>query len=162
MSPNTTLASYFFNNGHQSPAIKSFRGDDVYISCLEGYYEGFNGGVTSWVEHAHNNWTLDAVKGGYDAAVDSGARVWWCPAVEDRDGCSAEETLKFMGTLEGPNDSKLVATGLAWDAMGGSSSTDSERMKEAVKSVARSKCLLYCQLISETGSYKSKLLQFIT
>ena len=50
----------------------------IYISCLEGYFEGLNVGVTSYVEHAHNKWNAEVVEPGHNVAVDSGARVWWC------------------------------------------------------------------------------------
>ncbi|OJJ79800.1 uncharacterized protein ASPGLDRAFT_69911 [Aspergillus glaucus CBS 516.65] len=65
-------------DSHMSPATAAFTPDVVYISSLEGYIEGLHGGVTSYVEHAHNNWKADVVEPGFDAAVDSGARVWWC------------------------------------------------------------------------------------
>ena len=51
MGPNKTLAEYFSIASQFSPAIKLFSPDDVYVSCLEGYYEALNGGVTSIVEH---------------------------------------------------------------------------------------------------------------
>lgn len=54
MGPNTTLAEYFTIASQFSSATKLFSSQDVYISCLEGYYEGLNGGTTSFVEHVSN------------------------------------------------------------------------------------------------------------
>lgn len=51
MGPNTTLAEYFTIASQFSSAIKLFSAQDIYVSCLEGYYEGLNGGVTSFLEH---------------------------------------------------------------------------------------------------------------
>lgn len=59
-----------------SPVTAAFTPDDVYISSLEGYLEGLHGGVTSYVEHAHNNWNAAVVEPGFNAAVNSGARDW--------------------------------------------------------------------------------------
>jgi hypothetical protein len=59
-------------------AKDSFSAHDVYISSLEGYLEGLNSGTTSFVEHAASNWRDDVVMPGYEAARDSGARIWWC------------------------------------------------------------------------------------
>ena len=72
-------------------ATKAFTAEDVYISSLEGYLEGLNAGVTSYVDHAHNNWCREEVERGYKAAVDSGARVWWCYDIAPSDGFSVEE-----------------------------------------------------------------------
>lgn len=54
MGPNTTLAEYFTIASQFSSATRLFSSQDVYISCLEGYYEGLNGGTTSFVEHVSN------------------------------------------------------------------------------------------------------------
>jgi cytosine/adenosine deaminase-related metal-dependent hydrolase len=133
MAPNTTLAGYFISYGQYSPAIASFSPEDVYISCLEGYIEGLNGGVTSYVEHAHYSSAIDAVKQQYEATVDSGARVYWCFAVEDREQCSAEDQLNYMRELNKRGQDKLVSLGLAWDGMGRAEAEDRERMKKVAK-----------------------------
>lgn len=62
MGPNTTLAEYFAIASQFSPAIKFFSPNDIYISCLEGYYEGLNGGTTSFVEHVSRSITEKSVK----------------------------------------------------------------------------------------------------
>ena len=118
-----------------SPVIKSFSPQDIYISCLEGYYEGLNGGVTSYIDHAHNNWDLEAFKRGYDAAVDSGARIWWCPSVEDREGSYAKDQWDFMSTLgtRTKDQHPLVSLGLAYDSFGGYGSGDDNVTKDMIK-----------------------------
>ena len=135
MAPDTTLAEYFLSNSPWSPAIKGFSKDDIYISSLEGYLEGLNGGVTSYVEHAHSNWDRDAVKGPYDAAVDSGARVWWCHSVEDREGISAQEQWDYIGTLgdRTKDNHPLVTLGLAYDGLHAESQDDVNHTKEMVR-----------------------------
>lgn len=132
LAPNATLSEYFTHYGQYSPTIKSFSAEDVYLSSLAGYYEGLNGGVTSYVEHAHNCWSIDAVKRGYDAAVDSGARIWWCASVEDRDDCSAQETTGYMRSLA---RQPLVTPGLAYDDLGTASPDQVEKTKEIVKTL---------------------------
>jgi cytosine/adenosine deaminase-related metal-dependent hydrolase len=87
LGPDATLAQYFFNYSQASPIAKSFSPEDVYISSLAGYAEGLNAGVTTFMDHAHNSWNLDAVQRGFDATNDSGGgRVWWCPAAADAYG----------------------------------------------------------------------------
>ena len=70
MGSNMTLAEYFVQASQFSPAITHFSPEDIYISCLEGYYEGLNGGVTAFVEHSHNNWDMAVFEKGWGAAVD--------------------------------------------------------------------------------------------
>lgn len=72
MGPNTTLAEYFTIASQFSSAIKLFSSQDVYISCLEGYYEGLNGGVTSFLEHVS---TMRSVTGGYVEAPPIRPRI---------------------------------------------------------------------------------------
>ena len=138
LGPNTTLGEYIFCFSQMGPITKSDSADDVYISCLEGYYEGLNGGVTTYVDHSHNTWDPAVVKRGWDAAVDGGARVWWCPNVENRGSCTAKEQLDFMKTLgdRTKDNHPLVSLGLAYDAFSGSSESDVEHMKGVVKLVS--------------------------
>lgn len=120
MGPNVTLAEYFSWVSQRSPATALFTPDNIHTSCLEGYMEGLHAGVTSFVEHAHNNWSAGAVEPGLDAAVQSGARVWWCYDVMQRDGFSRSEqweALERVGRLIGPDS--LVQMGLAVDGLSG-------------------------------------------
>ncbi|KAL4801190.1 hypothetical protein BDV18DRAFT_167621, partial [Aspergillus unguis] len=113
---NINLSQYF---GWINPAIQNaaaaFTPDDIHISSLEGYIEGINAGVTSYVEHAHNNWSAGVMQSGYRAAVDSGARVWWCYDVADRDGFSRDEQWDAYEKLK--QDSSLVSAGLSLDGL---------------------------------------------
>lgn len=101
IGPNVFLSQYFEWLDHMSPATAAFTPDVVYISSLEGYLEGLHGGVTSYVEHAHNNWKAEVVEPGFDAAVDSGARVWWCYDVAEREGFEMKEQREVMGRIGG-------------------------------------------------------------
>lgn len=103
-----------------SPATAAFTPDDVYISSLEGYLEGLHGGVTSYVEHAHNNWNTDVVEPGFDAAVDSGARVWWCYDIADREGFETKEQWEVMGRIgDKVIEGSPVQLGLSVDGLSG-------------------------------------------
>lgn len=95
--PNVTLHDYFLRYGQFSPSVQHFSAEDVYVGTLEGYLESLNAGTTTCVEHAHANWDVGAVRRAYDAAVESGSRVWWCCAAEDREGCAKGEAAGVMG-----------------------------------------------------------------
>ena len=97
LGPDVTLCDYFQRFGQYSPATKSFSAEDVFVSALAGYVEGLNAGTTTVVEHAHANWEPQVVRRGYEAAVESGGRVWWCCAAEEREGCGKEEAGSVMG-----------------------------------------------------------------
>lgn len=129
MGPNVTLAEYFGWTGQFSPATALFTPDDIHTSCLEGYMEGLHAGVTSFVEHAHNNWSREAVEPGLQAAVQSGARVWWCYDVMQRDGFSRSEQwelLEGIGRSIGSEPKSLVQLGLAADGLSGCFREDPE------------------------------------
>jgi len=97
-------------------------------------YESLNGGTTAFLEHAHNNWSIDVVKRGYDAGVQSGARLWWCVAADDRQGITGEEMLDGLAKHRRGNDGGgLVELGLAWDGMGSQSAEEVDRKKHLVK-----------------------------
>ncbi|KAK5718321.1 hypothetical protein LTR17_015674 [Elasticomyces elasticus] len=149
LAPNTTLAEYFGSiielASHQiianssigfsqfSPATKSFSSDVVYTSTLAGLYEALNGGTTSLLEHAHNSWSLAAVTRGYDAGVQSGARLWWCVAADDRDEITGDEMLEGLAKhRQVKDDDGLVELGLAWDAMGSASAEQVEHKKHQI------------------------------
>ena len=135
LAPNTVLASYFISYGQYSPASRSFSADDIYVSSLEGYLEGLNGGVTSYVEHAHSGWAWDVVNRAYEGAADSGARIYWCCALEDFEGCSSEDKINYMRQLKDHSQNKLMSLGIAWDGMGGADTDAVERTKEVTRYV---------------------------
>ncbi|KAK5167766.1 uncharacterized protein LTR77_007465 [Saxophila tyrrhenica] len=134
LAPDTTLAEYFSSYSHYSPLSASFSPEDLYISTLAGILEALNGGTTTLLEHAHNNWSVDAVKRGYDAGVQSGARMWWCCAAEHRNGITDEEMLEALGQRHrSGNEGGLMELGLAWDGMGTQSEEEVERVKGLVR-----------------------------
>ncbi|TKX22243.1 putative amidohydrolase family protein [Elsinoe australis] len=119
LGPNVILASYFdWLSARSRTAIETFSADDVYFSCLEGYLEGLNAGVTSYVEHAHNNWNAGVFDAGHRAATDSGARVWYCPDVSPHDGYSKDEQWeKIRQTFANTSSTSTVLPGLAVDGL---------------------------------------------
>lgn len=166
LGPGITLSEYFFFFSQMSPIIKSYSAEDVYISSLVGYYEGLNAGVTGYIDHAHNNWEMDVIKRGWDAAVDAGARVWWCPNIEDRDGCSEADQLEFMRTLgdRSTDNHPLVSIGLAYDKFTASSPEHVQKTKDDVRSVSISSIDRYSSKSGLTDSpetFTSKLLLYI-
>ncbi|KAF2219778.1 hypothetical protein BDZ85DRAFT_298684 [Elsinoe ampelina] len=119
LGPNVILASYFDWVSHLSPTVvKAFTTDDVYVSALEGYLEGLNAGVTSYVEHAHTNWNAQVVDSGYEAAIDSGARVWWCYDISNREHFSEQEQWsKLRETSAKTEHGATVLPGVALDSL---------------------------------------------
>ncbi|CAI6237429.1 unnamed protein product [Periconia digitata] len=139
LAPDIVLAQYFdWLSQMSSTATKHFTPETVYVSCLEGYLEGLNAGVTSYVDHAHNNWGRDIVKPGYEAAVDSGARVWWCydVTVNNEKFPEMEQWKTFSGIAKEPAPSR-IQFGLSLDGLAGEFSTDTEihlnNLKNATK-----------------------------
>jgi cytosine/adenosine deaminase-related metal-dependent hydrolase len=120
LGPDVVLARYFGDwLWHMSKkTVAAFTPDDVYISCLEGYLEGLNAGVTSFLDHAHHNWGREVVKPGFDAAVDSGARIWWCYDVADREGFPMDEQWEVFGDLvKNVKAGGLVQPGMSLDVV---------------------------------------------
>lgn len=134
IAPDVTLVHYFSWLSQMSEcATTAFTPDDIYISSLEGYLEGLNGGVTSYVDHAHNNWGPGIMESGFDAAVDSGARVWWCYDVNDRENFSKfEQWSKFAAIAKKPRPGS-VAMGLSYDGSAGVSGEQFAIVKENAK-----------------------------
>ncbi|KAJ0115517.1 hypothetical protein J7T55_012797 [Diaporthe amygdali] len=115
-----------------TPAVKAFTPEDIYIGSLEGYLEGLNAGVTSYVEHAHNNWDGAVVKPGYQAAVDSKTRVWWCYDIASRPDFPVEEQWGIISEIAAKISlakateaaTERVCLGLSLDGLSGSSFGD--------------------------------------
>ncbi|KAL6693121.1 hypothetical protein J3F84DRAFT_381667 [Trichoderma pleuroticola] len=76
IASNTSLTEYFSRYGEFFAADK-FTADDVYISQLAGLYEAMNGGVTTLLDHASHTWSASTSYAGFNASIDSGARVFW-------------------------------------------------------------------------------------
>ena len=134
LGPDVFVVQYFLWLSQMSPAIKAWLPGDLYISTLAGYLDGSNGGTTSFIDHAHNNWGLHIMKAGYDAAIDSGARVWWCYDVTPRDNFSVDEQWKAYEKIaaEHIRDS-TVALGISFDGSGRASDEEYARSIEMTK-----------------------------
>lgn len=133
LGPNIVLPHYFSGwlNQYSKTTVSTFTGDDIYISALEGYLEGLHGGVTSYLDHAHNNWSPTVVEPGYNAAKDSGARVWWCYDVADRENFSEKEQWEALSRIAADTDDKsLVQPGLSVDCLAWSFTSDSDNHLE--------------------------------
>ena len=139
MSPDTFIAQYFGWLSQMDQVTASFSPRDIYISTLEGYCEGLNAGVTSFVDHASVNWRRDVIAPSCKAAVDGGARVWWCydlntfnPAqISIEDQC---ETLREVESRPHP-PKRLVSMGFAFDGFDLSTEASVEQMKQIARSV---------------------------
>ncbi|KAL4732964.1 hypothetical protein BDV11DRAFT_214594 [Aspergillus similis] len=118
MGPNINLSQYFGWVSQASPmAQAAFTSDDIYISSLEGYLEGIHAGVTSYVEHAHNNWSAEVMESGYRAAAECGARIWWCYDVAGRDNFPTDSQWAALERLL-KTTQPLVLPGLSLDGLG--------------------------------------------
>ncbi len=137
LAPNPTVASYFLWLGQFSAGKDAYEPEDIYISSLAGLCDALNGGVTSLVEHAHNNWTENIVEAGLNAAVDSGARMWWCYDPHHRDSFPYEEQLKAWKDIVARHRTKpsLVSLGIAYDDLEAASQEDVDNMKALVRFV---------------------------
>ncbi len=124
LGANITLAGYFGTFGQFVPAAaENFTAEDIYVGELAGLYEGLNAGVTSVLDHAHGHWHQDHAEAGIQAAVDSGARVFWGYAFHQTSaGWPVQEQFAHYKTKS--QDAKLrqslVSLGIAYDdfAMG--------------------------------------------
>lgn len=137
LAPDVTLMDYFVRFGQYAPITAHFSKDDVFVSALQGYLEGLNAGTTTCVEHAHANWGVGVLEGAYEAAVQSGSRVWWCCAAEEREGITLKQAREVMGMVternEGEGDA-LVKLGYAWDGLGYVAG-DEQKVEEEKKAI---------------------------
>ena len=138
MAPDIFIAQYFVWLSQMGQATASFSPKDIYLSTLEGYLEGLNAGVTSYVDHASTNWRRDMITPSCEAAIDSGARVWWCYDFNTRNPkLSGEEQLETLQQLETrihAADSQ-VTMGFAIDGFHLSTDEDVERMKQLARDI---------------------------
>ena len=145
MAPDVFIAQYFGWLSQMGQATASFSPEDIYTSTLAGYYEGLNAGVTSFVDHASVNWRRDIITPGFEAAIDGGARVWWCydlntlnPELSVEDQCA---TLQQLESRTQSLDSQ-VTMGFAFDGFNLSTDENVERMKQIAGSVEQT-CLVH-------------------
>lgn len=134
IAPDVTLVHYFDWLSQMSKVARTaFTPEDIYISTLEGYLEGLNGGVTSYVDHAHNNWGAEIMKKGFEATVDSGARVWWCYEPFGSEKFPVEEHWKVYEDLSSRPRPDTVALGVS----SGMGTQGSEEKLQQTKSMMR-------------------------
>lgn len=130
MAPDIFIAQYFGWLSQMGSATRSFSARDVYLSCLEGYCEGLNAGVTSYVEHAASNWSDEVVMPSYEAAKDGGARVWWCHDLPPNNAKQLE-TLENI-SMDISAAGSLVSMGLAPDMFNWSDDAAVHQVKDIV------------------------------
>ncbi|KAK0724245.1 amidohydrolase [Lasiosphaeris hirsuta] len=82
LGSNTSLVEYLHHYGSY-PATGLLTAEDVYLGQLTGIYESLAGGVTTILDHAHHTWSRDTAEAGLQAAVDSGARIFWAYAIQN-------------------------------------------------------------------------------
>ncbi|KAK3345991.1 amidohydrolase [Lasiosphaeria hispida] len=82
LGSNTSLVEYFSRYGAY-PATGLLTPDDVYLGQLTGIYESLAGGVTTILDHAHHTWSSATAEAGLQAAIDSGARIFWAYAIQN-------------------------------------------------------------------------------
>ncbi|EHK20529.1 uncharacterized protein TRIVIDRAFT_223846 [Trichoderma virens Gv29-8] len=120
---NTSLTEYFSRYGEFFAADK-FTADDVYISQLAGLYEAMNGGVTTLLDHASHTWSASTSYAGFNASIESGARVFWAFAFHNTTSLNytiSDQISTFREMAE--NKEALVRDsptelGVAYDAWG--------------------------------------------
>ncbi|KXT15259.1 hypothetical protein AC579_4844 [Pseudocercospora musae] len=130
IAPDVTLLHYFaWLSQSSETAVKGFDSpQDIYISTLEGYLEGLNAGVTSYVDHAHCNWGAGQMEANYEATRDGGARVWWCYEPIEHKLFSKKEQWAKWHEIGKRERSPLVPFGLSFDAFEGGSTDEQYRM----------------------------------
>lgn len=82
LGSNTTLSEYAARYSALA-GLALFTPDDLYISQLTGIYEALAAGVTTILDHAHHTWTRDHAAAGWQASVDSGARIFFAYAFQN-------------------------------------------------------------------------------
>ncbi|KAI1391007.1 amidohydrolase [Hypoxylon trugodes] len=76
LGSNTTLGEYA-NRYSALVGLNLFTPSDIYISQLAGIHEALAAGVTTILDHAHHTWTRDHAAAGWQASVDSSARIFF-------------------------------------------------------------------------------------
>jgi cytosine/adenosine deaminase-related metal-dependent hydrolase len=132
LGPNVTLPHYFPWFSQMGEPAKHLSAEDVYWSSLESYYEALNAGITTILEHAHNVWTPDVIWPGFEAAVDCGARVWWCYDISPSQGFPFEKQRQLLEKAVRIRP-KTVEIGLALDGLSHASPLQMEQVKTMVR-----------------------------
>ena len=122
IASNITLIEYFLRYREAAPQT-GFKAEDVYIGQLAGLYETMNAGVTTTLDHAHHNWSPEAVYAGLNATIESGARVFWSYALHDTMGIAdwtIEQQIPLFKEIAESNlfDNSPAELGIAYDGWG--------------------------------------------
>ncbi|KAI1799886.1 Metallo-dependent hydrolase [Daldinia bambusicola] len=113
--PNTTLPDYLYRYAGAAPS-HMYSADDVYLGQLTGLLEALNAGVTTSLDHAHHIWSKERTDAGFQASVDSGARVYWCHGFTNHGDYSlADQIANFKELAKSNQTSDLVTVGAAFD-----------------------------------------------
>ncbi|OCT47893.1 chlorohydrolase family protein [Cladophialophora carrionii] len=121
LASNTTLAEYVQRYGEFSPAVNAFEPNDIYLGQLAGSLELLHAGTTTVLDHAHGDFSNEALDAALNATLDSGIRTFFAPAIHDLsliNGYSIEDQKAKLLSLV--NDTRLqnndvVSLGLAYD-----------------------------------------------
>ncbi len=135
LGSNVSLVEYWYRYGEFASA-GLLDADDVYISQLTGLYEALNAGVTTTLDHAHHTWSDDTTEAGYQASIDSGARVFWSPAFHNVTNYTTGELMvKFRDIAsKGLHEGTPTSLGISYDFFGPSPDvTEVEALLDLVK-----------------------------
>ncbi|KAF2870090.1 amidohydrolase [Massariosphaeria phaeospora] len=111
---NTTLSDYF-SRYSSSVAQPLFTPEDVYISQKVGILEALNAGTTTILDHAHHTWTREHAVAGYNASIDSGARVYFAYTFQNVTGFTIQDQLKHWRELDAGKTSNLTSLVMSYD-----------------------------------------------
>jgi len=115
LGSNTTLSDYAYRYG--SPVAQPlFSPRDLYISQKVGIFEALNAGTTTILDHAHHTWTREHSEAGYNASIDSGARVYFAYTFQNVTGFSIQDQLVQWRELDAKKSSNLTSLVMAYDS----------------------------------------------
>ncbi|KAI1496375.1 amidohydrolase [Biscogniauxia marginata] len=115
LGSNTTFSEYTSRYG-QFVALPLFTPDDVYISQLAGIYESLAAGVTTILDHAHHTWTREHAAAGWEASVDSGARIFFAYAFQNTStDFQVPQQIAHWRELAASTSTNLTTLGIAYD-----------------------------------------------
>ncbi|KAI1482206.1 Metallo-dependent hydrolase [Daldinia eschscholtzii] len=131
--PNTTLPDYLGRYAGVPPSL-IYSADDVYLGQLIGLLEALNAGVTTSLDHAHHIWSKERTNAGFQASIDSGARVYWCHAFSNYGTYSlTDQIANFKELVKSNQTSGLTTLGAAYDSWTMSSPEDIKAVISVIK-----------------------------
>lgn len=116
MGSNTTLSDYV-DRYSAFVSHPLFEPNDIYISQKMGIYEALNAGVTTILDHAHHTWTREHAAAGYNASVDSGARIYYAYTFQNvsTSNFTIELQLQQWRELDAGKATNLTSLVMAYD-----------------------------------------------